>query len=148
MDKLICHKCKGGAAVLKTDMKVERGGKTWSMSIDLCERCFAEKIVLEPIFIPYCCHTSHEVVSILESIYNEVKGDKLDFLIAVRKSEDPRLQMNNFAIDVLYAFTEKMDRVYKFSDKLYIERQKLREREKELGELIKEIIELKEKSHE
>lgn len=61
----------------------------------------------EPIFIPYCCHTSHEVVSILKSIYNEVKGDELDFVCAVRKSEDPRLQMNNFAIDVLYAFTDK-----------------------------------------
>jgi len=85
------------------------------------------------------------VVSILKSIYNEAKGDELDFVCAVRKSEDQRLQMNNFAIDVLYAFTDKIDKAYKFSDKLYIEQQKLREREKELGELIKEVIELKEK---
>jgi hypothetical protein len=56
----------------------------------------------EPIYIPYCCHTSHEVVSILKSIYNEVDGDQFSFVCAVRKSEDPRLQMNHFAIKVLY----------------------------------------------
>lgn len=63
---------------------------------------------VEPIFIPYCCNTSHEVVSILKSIYNEVNGDELEFVRAVRKSADPRLLMNNFAIDILYIFTDKI----------------------------------------
>lgn len=63
---------------------------------------------VEPIFIPYCCHTSHEVVSILESIYNEVKGEELEFVLAVRRSVDPRLKMNSFAVNVLYTFTDKI----------------------------------------
>lgn len=62
----------------------------------------------EPIFIPYCCHTPKEVVSILKSIYKKVRGNEFEFVRAVRKSADPRLKMNSFAVNVLYAFTDKI----------------------------------------
>lgn len=56
-----------------------------------------------PIFIPYCSHTAKEMVPILKQIYRTAKGDQLEFILACRRSTDPRVNnMNHFARDVLF----------------------------------------------
>lgn len=68
------------------------------------------KRAIEPIFVPYCGHTSAEMIRILKSKYREANGDHLDFSKSIIGSSDPRLYaMNHFAIDVLYEFCKELE---------------------------------------
>lgn len=63
----------------------------------------------DSVFIPYNGQTSLEMVSLLKSIYIDVKGDQLLFTRKVKRSADTRFaSMNNFAIDVLYEFCKEL----------------------------------------